>query len=196
MLTKPDGGGRGGPETPNFGWRNMWTAPYRFTDKIQCEDKTEKIAAYIFCFQTKPNSFYHWKLRAHYSSKLIGQICHSYVFRSSDRHMRNWSSWGRRRVRNAWWLIFYCLPPAQILKVIVGLWRRQSLIPSLQIVPVWGKNGGYVKNYQLSWERLINFGKHPFTQSCTNKRTSKSYIRAWNEHYFINHFTLFNAGVI
>ena len=154
-----------------------------------------KIAAYIFCFQTKPNSFCHWKLRAHYSSKLIGQICHSYVFRSSDRHMRNWSSWGRRRVRNAWWLIFYCLPPAQILKVIVGLWRRQSLIPSLQIVPVWGKNGGYVKNYQLSWERLINFGKHPFTQSCTNKRTSKSYIRAWNEHYFINHFTPFNCVI-
>ena len=29
MLTKTDGGGRGGPGTPDFGWRNMWTAPNR-----------------------------------------------------------------------------------------------------------------------------------------------------------------------
>ena len=28
MLTIADGGGGGGPETPDFGWRNMWTAPY------------------------------------------------------------------------------------------------------------------------------------------------------------------------
>ena len=27
MLTIADGGGRGGPGTPDFGWRNMWTAP-------------------------------------------------------------------------------------------------------------------------------------------------------------------------
>ena len=27
MLTIADGGGRGGPDTPDFGWRNMWTAP-------------------------------------------------------------------------------------------------------------------------------------------------------------------------
>ena len=29
MLTIADGGGRGGVGTPVFGWRNMWTAPYR-----------------------------------------------------------------------------------------------------------------------------------------------------------------------
>ena len=28
MLTIADEGGRGGPGTPDFGWRNMWTAPY------------------------------------------------------------------------------------------------------------------------------------------------------------------------
>ena len=27
MLTIADGGGRGGPGTPDFGWRNMWTNP-------------------------------------------------------------------------------------------------------------------------------------------------------------------------
>ena len=27
MLTIADGGGRGGPGTPDFSWRNMWTAP-------------------------------------------------------------------------------------------------------------------------------------------------------------------------
>ena len=81
----------------------------------------------------------------------------------------NWSNWGRRRVRNVWWLIFYCLA-AQILKVIVGFWRRQSLIPSEQIVPVWGKNGGYVKNYQLSRVGLINLGRYPSKLTCTNKR--------------------------
>ena len=90
---------------------------------------------------------------------------------SQASYMRNWSNRGRR-VRNVWWLIFYCLP-AQILKVIVGFWRRQSLIPSEQIVPVWGKNGGYVKNYQLSRERLINLGRYPSKQSSTTKRTSR-----------------------
>ena len=98
------------------------------------------------------------------------QVCHRYAINifSQASYIRNWSNRGRR-VRNVWWLIFYCLA-AQILKVIVGFWRRQSLIPSEQIVPVWGKNGGYVKNYQLSRERLINLGRYPSKQSCKNKK--------------------------
>ena len=32
MLTIADGGGGSG--TPDFGWRNMWTAPYGRTDRL------------------------------------------------------------------------------------------------------------------------------------------------------------------
>ena len=32
MLTIADEGGRGGPGTPDFGWRNMWTAPYDWSN--------------------------------------------------------------------------------------------------------------------------------------------------------------------
>ena len=114
--------------------------------------------------------FFSWKVWIHI---FTANWSHRYAINifSQASYTRNWSN-GGRRVRNVWWLIFYCLP-AQILKVIVGLWRRQSLIPSEQIVPVWGKNGGYVKNHQLSRERLINFGRYPSKQSCTNKRTNR-----------------------
>ena len=114
--------------------------------------------------------FFSWKVWIHI---FTANWSHRYAINifSQASYTRNWSN-GGRRVRNVWWLIFYCLP-AQILKVIVGLWRRQSLIPSEQIVPVWGKNGGYVKNYQLSRERLINLGRYPSKQSCTNKRTNR-----------------------
>ena len=102
--------------------------------------------------------------------------------------MRNWSNLGgRRRVRNVWWLIFYCLP-AQILKVIVGLWRRQSLIPSEQIVPVWGKNGGYVKNYQLSWEGLIHFREDILPNKAVQIREKYAkIIMSKRKHVFYTH---------
>ena len=32
MLTIADGGGRGGPRTPDFGWRYMWRAPNRWDE--------------------------------------------------------------------------------------------------------------------------------------------------------------------
>ena len=142
--------------------------------------------------------FFSWKVQIHVFSNIsTANWSHRYAINifSQASYRRNWSN-GGRRVRNVWWLIFYCLP-AQILKVIVGLWRRQSLIPSEQIVPVWGKNGGYVKNYQLSWERLINFGKHPFKQSCKNKRTSiKQRLSQSMNWTSLHHFTHINAGVI
>ena len=35
-LTIADGGGRRGPGTPDFGWRNMWTAPYVYLKFFCC----------------------------------------------------------------------------------------------------------------------------------------------------------------
>ena len=39
MLTIADGGGRGGPGTPDFGWRNMWTAPNEYQSQKVAGDE-------------------------------------------------------------------------------------------------------------------------------------------------------------
>ena len=47
MLTKADEGGRGGPGTPEFGWRNMWTAPYSLKKK-KGNARTLRICACLY----------------------------------------------------------------------------------------------------------------------------------------------------
>ena len=47
MLTKADEGGRGGPGTPDFGSRNMWTAPYSLKKK-KGNARTLRICACLY----------------------------------------------------------------------------------------------------------------------------------------------------
>ena len=46
MLTKADEGGRGGPGTPDFDWRHMWTAPYSLKKKGNA--RTLRICACLY----------------------------------------------------------------------------------------------------------------------------------------------------
>ena len=75
----------------------------------------------------------------------------------------------------------FLLFASQILKVIVGFWRPQSLILSSQIVPVSGKNPGYVKNHQLSWKRaLINLLGRYLPKHCMPISIQVENNKGWN----------------
>ena len=51
MLTIADGGGRGGPGIPDFGWRNMWTAPNWRSKGLQFQKKS-----FIYILKVKTES--------------------------------------------------------------------------------------------------------------------------------------------